>query len=182
MIGKLTGIVGPMFSGKSTKLIEIYDNKIDKENCLIFKPEIDIRYGIDKICTHDNIHRGALPIESSQSLKLIDYTIIKNVFIDEVHFFDSNIVFVIDDLIQLGINVYFAGINIDVHGHPMGFKGYNSQGFHMGELLIKCDQIYLLTALCESCGKTATRTVRIDNSGSFVGGKEKYQPRCREHL
>ena len=182
MRGKLTGIIGPMFSGKSTKLIEIFDNK--EESKAIFKPSIDIRYGIGQIKNHDGVVREAIDVVDSEELfeKCSNYT--ENVFIDEVHFFDSNIITEINALLDCGVNVYFSGINLDVEGNPMVFKGDFQPDFNMGDLLIRCDQIYLLTSLCEVCGKTATRTIRIDwkEPDNFVGGKEKYQPRCREHL
>jgi len=183
MRGKLTGIIGPMFAGKTTKLIEIYDNK--EESKVIIKPSIDIRYSNDSIVNHDGIGRSSLVCLDSYDLwdKLQD-DLPQNIFIDEVHFFDSNIIDLIDNILDLGKNIYFSGINLDIKGNPMIFKGDNQPEFNMGDLLIRCDKIYLLTSLCEVCGKTATRTIRIDkgDSNDFVGGKEKYQPRCREHL
>lgn len=182
MRGKLTGIVGPMFSGKSTKLIEIYDNKEDSK--VIFKPSIDTRYSVDQVTNHDGVGRDAISVKDSNELNERIEELYDSIFIDEVHFFDSGIIETIETLLDSGMNVYFSGINLDTSGLPMRFKGDNQPDFHMGDLLIRCDQIYLLTSLCELCGKTATRTIRIDwtNPEDFVGGKDKYHPRCREHL
>ena len=53
--GYLNLIIGPMFSGKSTRLINyIRMFKKLELNIIIIKPTIDIRYTInDEICTHD---------------------------------------------------------------------------------------------------------------------------------
>ena len=54
MCGNLELIIGPMFSGKSTEIIRQIRllQKIDKK-VLVIKPEIDNRYGTDKITSHN---------------------------------------------------------------------------------------------------------------------------------
>ena len=46
----ITLIYGPMFSGKTTKLIEIYKEMLaQKKNCIAINYELDTRYGKNKI-------------------------------------------------------------------------------------------------------------------------------------
>ena len=46
----ITLIYGPMFSGKTTKLIEIYREMLGKhKNCVAINYELDTRYGKNKI-------------------------------------------------------------------------------------------------------------------------------------
>ena len=58
MVPKLKLYVGPMFSGKSTKLLQQIDRyKIAKKNVICFKPKLDNRYTVDGfIVTHNNTH------------------------------------------------------------------------------------------------------------------------------
>ena len=54
-MGKLELIIGPMFSGKSTRLkLKINKLKFLNKKILIMKPKIDNRYGDEStIITHD---------------------------------------------------------------------------------------------------------------------------------
>ena len=53
-IGHLTLIIGPMYSGKSTRLINYARKfKIINKKFLIFKHNIDTRYDTDFICSHN---------------------------------------------------------------------------------------------------------------------------------
>ena len=54
----ITLIYGPMFSGKTTKLIEIYENLIlkDKAKCIAINYALDKRYGENKIISHDGLN------------------------------------------------------------------------------------------------------------------------------
>ena len=52
--GSLQLFVGPMYAGKTSKLIETYEECIDSDNRVIVLTHSDeIRYSIDKLSTHD---------------------------------------------------------------------------------------------------------------------------------
>ena len=52
----ITLIYGPMFSGKTTKLIELYRETIAKNRkCVAINYELDTRYGKNKIISHDGL-------------------------------------------------------------------------------------------------------------------------------
>jgi len=115
--------------------------------------------------------------DAREILKYIDASVYA-VAIDEVQFFDEDIVMVLDYLADKGIRVIAAGLDRDFRGEPFG---------SMPELLTKAEFVSKLTAICSVCGAPATRTQRLVNHHPaafndpivLVGAKEAYEPRCR---
>lgn len=183
MIGILTTIVGPMFSGKTTELLRIMDRElIAKRNSLLFKPELDNRYSKEDVLNHNGIGRKAIIAKDSKDL--FDLFLQKNkeekvinIFIDEIQFFDSEILKIINNIKQLGINVYVCGLNQTYKGDPFPFKDNNN---HIGSLMAISDYIISIDAVCNVCGNKATKTYRLgsDTETVIVGGSDKYQARC----
>jgi thymidine kinase len=89
-VGKLVVILGPMFAGKSTKLIEIVNRyNIMKRKTIVLKYHQDNRYGNgDKLITHDKREHPAFAVSeiSAQLESLGDYDIIG---IDEGQFYSD---------------------------------------------------------------------------------------------
>ena len=100
------------------------------------------------------------------------------VAIDEVQFFDKDIVEVCEYLADKGIRVMVAGLDKDFRGESFGV---------MPELLTRAEFVTKLTAVCAKCGAPATRTQRLVNGKPagfedpivMVGADESYEPRCR---
>ncbi|WP_175266885.1 hypothetical protein [Acidiplasma cupricumulans] len=62
-MGKLTVITGPMFSGKTSRLIELLEREmLAGRNTLLFKPEIDKRYDTTYVTTHKGIRLPAIVV------------------------------------------------------------------------------------------------------------------------
>ncbi|MEN1967617.1 thymidine kinase [Lentibacillus sp. N15] len=174
-------ICGSMFSGKSEELIRrvrraTYGNLTVR----VFKPAIDDRYGEKSIVSHDGSSAIARPISSSEEiLENIDKDI-DVIGIDEVQFFDRNIVAVIDELANNGIRVIVAGLDTNFRGEPFG---------PMPELMALSESVTKLNAICPICGSPASRTQRLidgkpasyDDPTILVGASEAYEPRCRHH-
>src|SRR5690349_3579533 len=103
-LGKLTVISGPMFSGKTSKLLAIVEVLTAMgHRVLVVKPEIDNRYGKqEEIRTHDSRSATAMLVKdetAKQMLQKIATTSADKVIFDEVQFFDSKtILAVIDQL------------------------------------------------------------------------------------
>ncbi|WP_126992399.1 thymidine kinase [Thermosipho globiformans] len=177
MVGKLTVITGPMYSGKTTELlsfVEIYN--IGKKKTIVFKPSIDNRYGEDIVSTHTGFKVKAHKI--SKSIEILNHISnnIDAVFIDEVQFFDEELINVVRNLIFKGIDVYCAGLDISYLEKP--FKT-------TANLLAMADEVIKKKAVCEKCGEhRATYSFKItqDNKEIDIGGKEKYIALCRECL
>jgi thymidine kinase len=201
-MGKLTMIVGPMFSGKTTELLRILSREeIAKRTSILFKPKLDNRYSEDKVVNHNGVGSSAVIV--SNSSELLNYVTdfirenknqllitsnnkgvfnkvkqpIINVFIDEVQFFDSKIIDVVEKITSQGINVYISSLNQTFEGKPFPFKdGKNNVGY----LLAMADNIIHLSAVCTCCGGSATKSMRLVESKDtvVVGGANAYQARC----
>jgi thymidine kinase len=176
--GELTLVVGGMFSGKSTELQRQGKRKeLAGVTVLYVKPATDNRYDKDSISTHDGSNVHAHVLETSQSiLGLVgmfgDYENNTTVCIDEVQFFDSGIVRVIELLLRMGIDVVCSGLDLDRFGEPFGV---------VPELLCKAETVIKLKAVCQGCGEDAWVSYGKFQAEeqTVVGEKEKYVPLCR---
>jgi thymidine kinase len=179
MSGKITLIVGPMYSGKTSELlslVEIYD--LGKKSFLVFKPSIDTRYSEDHIVTHTGSKVKAISVENSSDIeRKLDHfeKPLQGVFIDEVNFFDEGLIDVVKRTIQKGINVFCAGLD-------MSFK-YRPFATTVGLMGI-ADEVKKRKAVCSVCGEyNAVLSHRIKENGESeidIGGFEKYVAVCRD--
>ncbi len=179
--GWIEVITGPMFAGKSEELIRrIRTLKYANKNIKCFKPSIDNRYSETEIASHAGGKYKAYAVKSS---KEIDEYVTENtdvVAIDEIQFFNDDILPLIDKYADSGKRVIVAGLDMDFRGEPFGI---------MPALLAKAEFVTKLSAACKVCGKGATRTQRIINGKPanyedpiiVVGANECYEARCRRH-
>lgn len=177
--GWLEVISGCMFAGKTEELIRrINVLSYAKKNIIVFKPKIDNRYSDTEIVSHSGVKVPCLVIEKAQEILNRIKADTDVVAIDEVQFFDQEVVCVCEYLADKGIRVIVAGLDKDFRGEPFGI---------MPELLTRAEFVTKLTAVCTKCGAPATRTQRLVNGkpASFndsivlVGAVEHYEPRCR---
>ncbi|MFC1697827.1 thymidine kinase [Nanoarchaeota archaeon] len=183
--GYLEVITGPMFSGKTTELI----NKIQKyeaagKRTSLFKYKKDKRYDENKLSTHDQKQVPAYPILLSEELirgrgQRYDTEVIG---IDEAQFLDSKIIDFCEEQVSDGVIVIVTCLNLDYLGQP--FKFFDEEK-DVGSLIAAADIVTKLSAICtyEKCCAEATRTMRLVKNDSLVllGGSESYTARCREH-
>lgn len=177
--GWIEVISGCMFAGKTEELIRrINVLSYAKKNIIVFKPKIDNRYSDSEIVSHSGAKVPCLVAEKAQDiLKKIEADT-EVVAIDEVQFFDKDIVEVCEYLADKGIRVMVAGLDKDFRGESFGV---------MPELLTRAEFVTKLTAVCAKCGAPATRTQRLVNGKPagfedpivMVGADESYEPRCR---
>jgi thymidine kinase len=184
MIGLLTTIVGPMFSGKTTELLRLMDREtIAQRNSVLFKPKIDDRYSEDEVVNHNGLSKKAILISNSNDI--LNYinnndNELINIFIDEIQFLDSNIITVIEEINNKKINVFTCGLNQTFKGDPFPFKDNLRD---IGYLMAISDKVIYLSSICNVCGKEATKTYRIDDKKEatvIIGGIDKYQARCKD--
>ncbi len=191
-------ITDPMFSGKSEELIRRVKRAfIAGQNVQVFKPDIDTRYGVEYITSHDQRRVEAIPVATSQDILRYLYNNVEVVGIDEIQFLDDGALNVVDSLIQRGIRVIVACLAMDFRGEPFPFKGSKKT---VGELCAKADFIDKLAAICihkddgengekKICGKRAIHSQRMINGKPadynaptiLIGEKESYEARCRKH-
>lgn len=177
--GWIEVICGCMFAGKTEELIRrINVLSYARKNILVFKPKIDDRYSTTEITSHAGSKVPCIVIsEAKEILNHVNYDT-DVVAIDEVQFFDEDVVDICEYLADSGLRVMVAGLDKDFRGEPFGV---------LPDLLTRAEFVTKLTAVCAKCGAPATRTQRIINGkpASFndpivlVGAKEAYEPRCR---
>ena len=104
--------------------------------------------------------------------------ILKFIGIDEIQFFDNDIVKIINKLADDGIRVIVAGLDMDFKAEP----------FHpMPEIMAISEMVTKLHAVCNKCGKEASRSQRLingkpakyDDPVVVIGASESYEARCR---
>ncbi|HYK97103.1 MAG TPA: thymidine kinase [Candidatus Acidoferrales bacterium] len=172
-------IVGSMFSGKSEELIRrVKRAVIARRTVQVFKPLIDDRFGVEVVRSHDGDSFVARPVRTSEEIISLLSPETTVVGIDEVQFFDGEIVTVARGLVASGRRVICAGLDLDFRGEPFG---------PVPTLLALAERVDKLEAICVVCGEPATRTQRIvngipafyDEPIIVIGAKEAYEARCR---
>ena len=177
--GYIEVISGCMFAGKTEELIRrIKVLEFAKKNVLVFKPALDNRYSDTKVVSHGGSSVDSIVVENSRAI--LDYVNDDTdvVAIDEVQFFDKEIMLVCDYLAKKGVRVMAAGLDTDFRAEPFGV---------MPQLITDAEFVTKLTAVCMKCGAPATRTQRLVNgkpasyhdSIILVGASEAYEARCR---
>ncbi|MEZ0180327.1 thymidine kinase ['Camptotheca acuminata' phytoplasma] len=174
-------ICGPMFSGKTTKLIErikFFQNH--KANILVFKPIIDNRYSSkNELVTHNFETIPSLLVNKSKEILNFVNKEIDVIFIDEAQFFDDEIEKILNNLSYQGIYIVASGLELDFCGRPFGSMNY---------LLSIADEVIKLKSSCAVCRKEASRTQRIvygkipksSDPIVLIGGENYHEPRCRK--
>jgi thymidine kinase len=173
-MGYLELIIGPMFSGKTSKLIQIKKRyNILNQSILIVKPIIDNRYSQQSvIISHDKDMVSCVSrYKLSEVIDIEKYNII---IIEEGQFF-SDLFENVNEWCKTK-KVYVAGLNGDANKNLFG---------DMYKLIPHADNIVFLTALCKVCndGTPAIFTKKMIPNDKIVdvGGAEMYQAVCRVH-
>jgi thymidine kinase len=183
--GYLEIILGPMYSSKSTRLLEIYKQlKFCNIPVIIINHSIDTRYHETMVSTHDKImapciqttHLSNVWFEQNTNSNLENYTKVKNsdvILINEGQFFDD-LYTVVDDMIKNNKRVYVCGLDSDFERKKFG---------QILDLIPICDKIVKLTSLCSKCkdGTPAIFSMRLtqEKQQTFVGS-DNYIPVCRK--
>jgi thymidine kinase len=177
--GRIEVISGVMFSGKSEELMRrVRRATLARKRVQVFKSQLDDRYGIREVVSHDQSRLAAETVSASASLMARVEPDTEVVAVDEAQFLDDGIVRVVNALADRGVRVIVAGTDMDFRGEPFG---------PIGALLAVAEQVDKLTAICIRCGDLATRNQRLIDSRPApaegptiqVGGLESYEARCR---
>ena len=170
--GKIKLIIGPMFSGKSTRLIETVRKYSFKNKKTILINFIgDNRYTSEsQIVTHDQIKYDSIQCQylNEKISMLENYDVIG---IDEGQFF-SDLIPICEQLCFKGKIVVVAALSGDFLMKPFP---------NVAELISKADKIKLMKAYCFYCHKVAGFSLRIVDSQEtiLIGASEAYRPVCK---
>lgn len=177
--GYIEVISGCMFAGKTEELIRrIKVLEFAKKNVLVFKPALDNRYSDTKVVSHGGSAVDSIVVDNARAILDFVREDTDVVAIDEVQFFDKDIMLVCDYLAKKGVRVMAAGLDTDFRAEPFGV---------MPQLITDAEFVTKLTAVCMKCGAPATRTQRLVNGKPasyhdpiiLVGASEAYEARCR---
>lgn len=179
--GKLELIIGPMYSGKSSSLINrIRQYRIIGQKVLVLNHVSDTRYGTDSvIISHDKIAIDSLTSEHLMLFLQKEKEIILGnniICIEEAQFFEDLYEFVTLCVEKYGKHVIVSGLDGD----------YNRKPFEqIINLIPLSDIVERRNALCIECkdGTLASFSKRIVNASDrfVVGSDDKYIPVCRYH-
>lgn len=177
--GKLTVIAGPMFSGKTGKLIAMVDVLTRMgQKVLTVKPKLDDRYGgKNELHSHDHQATEAIVVDEEDKQKIIDEILAKQpdtVIFDEVQFFDKEkIKDIIVTLKKKNLHVIAAGLMYDFKRQPFGATT---------DLLGLADERLELFAICQKCGSLARHSERLKGGKGTVevGAADKYIAVCEK--
>lgn len=168
--GELHLIFGPMFSGKTTKLIEIAQQNTNK---ILVNYAGDTRYHPTLLCTHSGLTTPCIQTDRlSTLLDTVDLSLIEAVFINEAQFF-PDLIEIVKTLVETyGKRVYVAGLDGDFQRNTFGFAH---------QLISLCDTVEKLHARCSRCDLPALFSKRTtDNTEQIlIGSSAEYTPLCR---
>lgn len=178
--GSITLIMGPMFSGKTTELINIYNEKSSiygKKKCLALNYALDKRYNINKIVSHNkkeiNCHSildiGDFIENTSTQPLFLDS---KYIFINEAQFFENLKYYVLFMKYVLKKHIILCGLDLDFQRKKFG---------QLTDLNIYANQVIYLHGKCNSidCNLPSLYSHRVvENKEQVLIGTRVYIPLC----
>jgi thymidine kinase len=185
-------IIGPMYSGKSSRLVEIYKQcKFCNISVAVINHSIDNRYDEELLSTHDKVKIPCIKanrlsdvwsdnidlqsdinkIPSGQEKFKVATSNV--VLINEGQFF-SDLYEVVIDMLKYKKKVYICGLDGDFERKKFGY---------ILDLIPLCDKVTKLTSLCSQCkdGTPGIFSMRLTNEvEQTVVGSDNYIPVCRK--
>jgi len=190
MSGYLELFIGPMFSGKTSKLLEIYKQNIFCEiPIIVINHSLDTRYHQTYLSTHDKI---MIPcIQTTDLLKIWNYNDLENPLDEElmkIHFqfreakvvlinegqFFQDLLQCIEELLAEKKKIYICGLDGDFERKKFG---------NLLDLIPLCDKVTKMNSLCGICkdGKPGIFSLRLTKEKQqLLIGTDNYIPVCRE--
>jgi len=188
--GYLELIIGPMFSGKTSEILQIYKQcKYCNIPVSIINHTIDKRYHDTMISSHDKIMAPCLQasklsdiwldygcFEAGNQLDNYAHNVLRNsdvVLINEGQFFPDLYEIVID-MLNNNKKIYICGLDGDFERKKFG---------RIIDLIPYCDKVRKLTSLCSLCkdGTPGIFSMRLTNEiEQTIVGSDIYIPVCRK--
>jgi len=169
-------IIGPMFSGKTTELINIANRYSSISNVLIINHTLDDRYSTNDLVSHSQIK---IPCSYTNNLLSIlpDTDNFDIICINEAQFFENLYNFCNIILKKNNKKIYVSGLDGD----------YNQQKFgEIIDIIPLSNTVQKLNSLCKICnnGTLAHFTKRLNQYTEqvHIGSDKDYIPVCRTHL
>jgi thymidine kinase len=170
--GYLEIFIGPMFSGKTSKIIELYKQySFCNIPLAVINHSIDTRYDDTMLSTHDKI---MIPCIQTITLSSIVNNMdnVDVILINEGQFFDDLYDFVVD-MLKFNKKIYVSGLDGDFERKKFG---------QILDLIPLCDKVTKMTSLCGLCkdGTSGVFSMRLTNEKEqTLIGSTNYIPVCR---
>ena len=182
-------IIGPMYSKKSSRLVEIYNQcNFCNISVAVINHSIDNRYDEKLLTTHDLIKIPC--IQTTKLSDIWDYKDIDSHFnessdnhiklrsadvilINEGQFF-KDLYTVVQDMLKCNKRVYVCGLDSDFERKKFG---------QILDLIPLCDKVNKLTSLCSQCkdGTPGIFSMRLTpEKQQTLVGSDNYIPVCRK--
>jgi len=170
-------IFGPMFAGKSSRILSIVSRYTSLgTRVLVVNHGDDVRYGdVDEVVTHD---QRRIPCIRIHALNELSDDLIRSydvVLVDEAQFFAGLVPFVERVVERFNKHLYLIGLDGDSNRRPFG---------DLLQCIPLADRIERLTAFCHRCanGTPGLFTCRVSGPADqqvIVGGQGMYEALCR---
>ena len=177
--GYLELIIGPMFSGKTSKILEIYKQcQFCNIPVSIINHISDKRYHDSMVSSHDKIMAPCIQVNQLHDIwNPIDnsYKLLKNsdvILINEGQFF-SDLYEIVVDMLKHNKKIYICGLDGDFERKKFG---------QIIDLIPFCDKVTKLTSLCSICkdGTPGIFSMRLTSEKQqTLVGIDNYIPVCR---
>ena len=171
-------IIGPMFSGKTSRLFEIGHKYSHGKRGVFIKKNTDNRYGSGSfIKTHSGTKKDAIVLSDISELREVvdDYDVFA---IDEGQFWNG-IVDLVREFSTMGKIVIIACLSGDYRRKPWST---------LDGLEAICDETISMTSTCYKCGCTAPFTKLVTDKFGDTGdeliisaGDDVFKPTCLKH-
>ena len=176
-MNNFTVFTGSMFSGKSTILLNTIENFLRaKKIILVLNHKLDDdRYNKSSITTHTGMTTDAYSIDNVDALKEFDLKKYDAIFIDELQFFNVEVLKEILNGKRPKCKLFCSGLDLTWQNEPFDTTMY---------AMAKADKVTKLKAICDHC-KEYKHCISFNTSTSKfdvidVGGNDKYKPICSE--
>ena len=187
--GYLEIILGPMFSGKTSKLLELYKQyKFCNIPIMVINHSADTRYHDTMLSSHDKV---MIPcIQTDKLMDLWEYSDLENryderadyhmqircadvILINEAQFFDD-LIPCVESMLDANKKVYISGLDGDFERKKFG---------NIVDLIPLCDKVTKMTSLCSLCknGTLGIFSLRLTKEKQqMLIGSDNYIPVCRK--
>jgi thymidine kinase len=190
--GYLEIIKGPMFSGKTTRLLDLHKKyTFCGIKTLVINYEKDNRYSNEMLSSHDRVMIPCVKVaklaeiavldqrdntdknNNNNTAHLNDFLTAKAILINEGQFFPDIVEWVKIAVEKYHKNVYICGLNSDFQRKAFG---------NWLDLEVLCDNVVMLQSFCSKCKKRpAIFSHRLSDEQELeVIGADCYIPVCRK--
>ena len=169
--GFLEVILGPMFSGKTTHIVDLYEKySATGISTLVINHSADIRYHDTMLSTHDKRMIPCIFIDKLE-LAMDRYDKVEAILINEGQFFPD-----LYDIVVRLVNIHNKRVHIC--GLDGDFKRMKFGA--LLDLIPMCDTVTKLNSRCTNCRNPAIFSHRVTNEiNQIVIGSDNYMPLCR---